>query len=321
MDNDLISVVVPVYNVEKYLNKCVDSIINQTYKKLEIILVDDGSSDTSGEKCDEYLKKDSRIKVYHKKNGGLSDARNYGIDKANGKYIGFVDSDDFIKDDMYAKLYNAIKIYDADVSMCRVIDCYGEIPPIDNSNVQTILLNSHDAIKKVMEAEDISVHAVSKLYKRKIFDDIKFEKDRTTEDGIIMIELLDKCSKIAYVNSIEYFYIHRKNSITSRKFSERNYDVIYAYKKNAKIINQKYTDLSNIAQMRLCWAYFNVLDNMIKSNYPIDKDILNYLRGKTSFILKCPYFTKNRKMLTIILKININLYRILIKKFSKKYME
>ena len=104
-----ISIVVPVYNVEQYLEKCVNSIINQTYKNLEIILVDDGATDSSGNMCDELAKSDNRIKVYHKENGGLSDARNYGVERATGEYIGFVDSDDYIDSEMYEKLYEAIK--------------------------------------------------------------------------------------------------------------------------------------------------------------------------------------------------------------------
>ena len=117
--NELISIIVPVYNVEQYLEKCVCSIINQTYKNLEIILVDDGATDSSGNMCDELAKSDNRIKVYHKENGGLSDARNYGVERATGEYIGFVDSDDYIDSEMYEKLYEAIKKEDVDVAECN----------------------------------------------------------------------------------------------------------------------------------------------------------------------------------------------------------
>ena len=118
--NEKISIIVPVYNVEKYLKKCIDSIVNQTYKNLEIILVDDGATDRSGEICDELAKLDNRIKVYHKKNGGLSDARNYGVERATGSYVGFVDSDDYIDAEMYEKLYEAITKEAADVAECNL---------------------------------------------------------------------------------------------------------------------------------------------------------------------------------------------------------
>jgi len=115
-----ISIVVPVYNVEQYLEKCVNSIINQTYKNLEIILIDDGATDSSGKLCDELAKIDNRIKVYHKENGGLSDARNYGVERATGDYIGFVDSDDCIDSEMYEKLYEAIRKENVDVAECNL---------------------------------------------------------------------------------------------------------------------------------------------------------------------------------------------------------
>ena len=134
MENKLISIIVPVYKVENYLNKCIDSILNQTYKNLEIILVDDGSPDNCGKICDEYAKKDNRIKVIHKENGGLSDARNVALDIAKGEYIGFVDSDDFIEKDMYETLYNLVENYSADissVSFYKVIN--GKIITLRNS--------------------------------------------------------------------------------------------------------------------------------------------------------------------------------------------
>ena len=317
--DDLISIIVPVYNVEKYLKKCVDSIINQTYNNIEILLIDDGSTDNSGKLCDDYKKIDKRIKVYHKKNGGLSDARNYGINKANGKYVGFIDSDDFITKDMYEILYKSITKYDADVSIARVIDCYEIIPEIDNSDAKDCLLNKKEAIKKVMEAEEISVHVVSKLYKKSIFSKIKFEVGRTTEDGIIMIELLDSCKKISYNSSYVYYYIHRENSITTKKFNEKNgYDVIYAYEKNKKIIDEKYPELSSVAEMRLCWAYFRVLDSMVKSNTELDEKIVKYLRKKFVFIMKNKYFTKGRKISMLALKVSKKLYSIIVRKFYQK---
>ena len=126
LTRELISVIVPVYNVEQYLKKCVDSIVNQTYKNLEIILVDDGATDSSGEICDELEKLDNRIKVYHKENGGLSDARNYGVERATGSYVGFVDSDDYIDAEMYEKLYDAITKEAADVAECNLKIVYPE---------------------------------------------------------------------------------------------------------------------------------------------------------------------------------------------------
>lgn len=133
--NDLISIIVPVYNVEKYLNKCIDSIINQTYKNIEIILVDDGSTDNSGKICDEYLLRDSRIKVIHKNNGGLSSARNEGINISSGEYIGFVDSDDWVEPNMYEEMYKKILYSNADI-----VDC-GYWKEYENKSIKYISAN------------------------------------------------------------------------------------------------------------------------------------------------------------------------------------
>ena len=313
---DLISIVVPVYNVEKYLNKCINSLVKQTYKNIEILLIDDGSKDGSLKLCNYYKKNDDRIKVFHKKNGGLSSARNYGIEKAKGKYICFVDSDDFVSEDLCTVLYNSILKYNADVSIGRVVDCYNTIPKVDNSKCNDILLSNEEAIKMVMEAREISVHAVAKLYRKDLFSkQLRFEEGKIAEDAIIMIELLSKCKKVMYNSSFIYYYIHRKNSITTRHFNQKNYDVLYAYKKNKKIIMREFPNLADVAEMRICWANFNVLDNMIRCNEKVDKQIVKYLRGKIKFILKNDCFTKSRKIAIIVLKISVYMYRIVVKLF------
>lgn len=320
--NDLISIIVPVYNVSKYLEKCVYSIVNQTYNNIEIILVDDGSSDDSGKKCDSLSKIDNRIKVFHKENGGLSDARNYGIDKSMGKYVCFVDSDDFVTIDMCEILYNDILKYKTDVSCCTYIDYYDDKTVIKNDDVERYKVSKEEAIRYVMIGDKIPISAVAKLYKKSIFDEIKFEKNRAYEDALIMIELFDKCKNISINTSKVYYYVHRKNSITTSKYNKkRDCDVIFAYEKNKSIIEKKYPDMIEIANMRLCWAYFHVLDNMIRSNYKNNKEIVKYLRDNYTFIMKSKYFTKSRKISMFFLKKSVYLYKLIVKFFSKKYVE
>lgn len=164
-----ISVIVPVYNVEQYLERCVDSIINQTYTNLEIILVNDGSTDNSGKLCDELAKKDERIRVIHKENGGLSDARNRGIEEAESDLVGFIDSDDYIDNDMYEILLKNLNNTDADLSMCALYDVYNNTPEAQVTNKETWKLSSEQAIKMVMEAKILSVTAVNKLYRKSLF--------------------------------------------------------------------------------------------------------------------------------------------------------
>lgn len=313
-----ISVIVPVYNVEKYLNKCIDSIINQTYKNLEIILVDDGSTDSSGEICNQYAKKDDRIKVIHKVNGGLSDARNKGIEVATGEYISFIDSDDYIVENMYEKLISDMTKYNADMVMCRLIDCYGTIPELDkNENVK--LLDVEESIKIVLEAQITSVTVVNKLYNKKIFNELKFPKGKTSEDAYIMIDIIMKCKKIVLDMSQLYYYIHRESSITTGKFNNiTGYDPIKAYEKNYETIKNNYPNLLNLAKMRVIWANFTVLDRMLNSNMKADNNIVEYLRGNLKFVLCNNCFTISRKISAIALKLNIKLYKLCLNLFNKK---
>ncbi|MGJ0706244.1 glycosyltransferase family 2 protein, partial [Enterococcus avium] len=177
-----ISIIVPVYDVEKYLKKCVDSILNQTFKDFELILVDDGSPDNSGAICDQYAEKDSRVRVIHKENGGLSDARNAGIEVARGKYLGFVDSDDFVNEDMYKQLYTSIIENNADLSICGIFDLYEGKTPIKKTE-KKLLLNRNEAMIMIFHGNEISVHAYNKLYKKEIFESLRYPVGKYHEDS------------------------------------------------------------------------------------------------------------------------------------------
>ena len=313
-----ISVIVPVYNVEQYLERCVDSIINQTYTNLEIILVNDGSTDNSGKLCDELAKKDERIRVIHKENGGLSDARNRGIEEAESDLVGFIDSDDYIDNDMYEILLKNLNNTDADLSMCALYDVYNNTPEAQVTNKETWKLSSEQAIKMVMEAKILSVTAVNKLYRKSLFTDLKFEVGKIAEDAFIMIKLLDKCEKIVATNEKKYYYVHRENSITTQKFSTKFLNVIEAYEQNRNIILEKYPKLKDVAQTRMSWAYFYVLDRLLlDDNYndkELENNLISYLKDHRKDILNDPLFTKGRKIGFIALLLNRNLYRKLIEK-------
>lgn len=254
MDNHLISVIVPVYKVEPYLRKCVDSILNQTYRNLEVILVDDGSPDKCGEICDEYAARDPRVKVIHKANGGLSDARNAGLDICKGRYIAFVDSDDWIEPEMYQRLYELLVRFNADMSVGGVADDieengrtytsqksnYGQ-EPFSESNVE--------AMKRFFEN---SWASWDKLYRRELFDNIRFPVGEINEDEAIVLHLLDRCKTVCYTSELFYHYMKRINSgsITMAPFSPSD----LAWKKNCAFnlsyIRSKYPDLEPFAAKR-----------------------------------------------------------------------
>ena len=191
----LISVIIPVYNVEKYLKICLESVVNQTYKNLEIIIVNDGSTDNSLNIMNKY-KSDKRVKIYSKENGGLSSARNYGIDNSHGEFISFIDSDDYISNDFIEKLYKQIKCDNSDISMCRYIR-------EENKFTHTYVakkLNSEDVLEKILYQDDQTLYSVAawnKLYRKEIFNDIRYPYGKYNEDMFIICEIMKKVKQIS----------------------------------------------------------------------------------------------------------------------------
>lgn len=217
----LISVVVPIYNVEKYLNRCIDSIVNQTYKNLEIILVDDGSPDKCAVLCDEWKTKDERIKVIHKKNGGLSDARNAGIDIAKGEYIAFVDSDDYIETGMYETMINEMIKNDCQISCCgRNIVSEGSISQ-QHTLTTTRVFEREEAIKELLSYGCIEEAAWDKLYLKKLFDDIRFPKGELNEDIAIMPWIINKSNRVVHIGKSFYNYCQNPGTITKSGYSKK----------------------------------------------------------------------------------------------------
>ena len=312
MNEEKISIIVPVYNVEAYLERCVESILKQTYTNLEILLVNDGSTDKSGELCDKLALRDHRIRVIHKENGGLSDARNRGIDEASSNLIGFIDSDDYIDEDMYETLYRQMVASKADLSMCGHYDVYHQIPEKQVAEIKTWELMPEEAIKMVMEAKILSVTAVNKLYKKALFEQLRFRIGKIAEDAFIMVDLIHQCSKIVATNEKKYYYVHRENSITTQKFSLKFLNVIEAYEQNDEIISENYPDLYDVAIMRLNWAYFYVLDRLLVDNDFKDKvledRLISYLKKNKKSILMDSRFTRARKMSFLALCLSRKLY-------------
>ena len=223
MDKALISVIIPVYKVEKYLDKCVESIVNQTYKNLEILLVDDGSPDNCPKMCDDWAKKDDRIKVIHKENAGVSMARNTGIDNASGEYIAFVDSDDYILPTMYEKLLESAEQNNSDIVMCRFSNVYEDGRAKDNfeKNLLTVnsksifsnyLLTEVDEREDVIYADGIMGNVWRLLIKKGAIGQLRFEKYTIAEDLLFLIKLIKPSTKISVVDECLYCYLQRENS-------------------------------------------------------------------------------------------------------------
>lgn len=262
---DKISIIVPIYKVEKYLKKCIDSIINQTYSNLEIILVDDGSPDNCPNICDEYAKKDNRIIVIHKKNGGLSDARNVGIEQATGKYISFIDSDDYITNDYIEYLYKLITSYDGDVSIILPQIFYDEQDRVIISNKKEIIkvYDSKTALLTMLYQKEFDTSAWGKLYKTDLFNDIKFPVGKLYEDISTIYKTFLNSDTIVYSNQKKYYYLKRKDSIMGRSFKEKDMDYIYQAESMYNSVKFMDNEIEIAARCRLINANFSVLRKIL----------------------------------------------------------
>lgn len=317
--DDLISVVVPVYNVEKYLCRCIDSIVYQTYKKLEIILVDDGSTDDSGNICDFYSKQDKRIKVIHKKNGGLSDARNTGIKKAKGKYITFIDSDDFINKHYISILYNNLIKYNADISCCNFKIFNNKLPRYDiiqRKEKLVNLFNSEDAINNMFYEKQINNSASCKIYKTSLFKNIFYPLDIYFEDMATTYRIFQKAKIITFIDDGLYYYYQRNDSIlhqiNMKKLNDLKYVISYINDDLGATDKYKKSILA-----RTINAYFYIYRNV--KDAEIKKESKNFILNNRRKVLLDKKISKKTKIGLILSYISFDLVNLIFK--TKEYIK
>ena len=324
MKKDLISVIVPVYNVESYIKRCIDSIINQSYNNLEIILVDDGSTDNSGNICDSYKKIDARIKVIHKKNGGLSSARNAGIEISNGDYIAFVDSDDFIDKEMYEDLHKNAK-----ESGCKIVTCSYKYV-YDNDKI----VNKHkklykkkydffEAIKEMNTYENFDMSACTKLFQKELFNEIRFPIGKLSEDYYIMYLLFEKAGSVYFISNDYYNYFQRVNSITKSK--NINMDFMYASYEQMIYLEGKYPkQLKSIVRSAFISSNLTVYDYYLKKNMKCPKKLLlemkKNIKDNYKYLDKAKMYGIKKKIQFILFKYSVPLYNVVFYIYNcKKY--
>lgn len=290
-DITLVSVIVPVYNVEDFVGKCLKSITQQSYENLDIVVVDDGSTDGSGRICDEFAKNDKRITVFHKENGGLSDARNFGIKKAKGELIAFIDSDDWVKKDYISVMYRAMNRADTDIAICG----YNNVKP------QEATMGGEDAtVKLLTKQENIDIVAWNKLYKKSLFveNEIYFPVGKKHEDALTTYKILAKARKVTYVSQSLYEYIKRKNSIMSEGKIEKRLLMREVAANEAVKYFSNNVDLKQAAEISLLLAEYALLDFAISGK--IDK---KYGEAATKWIKENRKEFNDNKYLTSKLKV------------------
>lgn len=286
-----ISVIVPVYKVEKYINRCIDSILNQTYKNIEIILVDDGSPDNCGEICDKYAEKDNRIKVFHKKNEGVSIARNIGIENANGSYITFVDSDDYIGENYLLELYRMCIDNKSEISICGFKSEINNII-IDNKKIIKKKMNSKEALKELFKERIYYGNVWAKMFKRNIIENIKFDhKLEIGEDLDFCYQSFKKAENI-YVDTskMQYYYFVRNNSVTTEKYSQKWKKEIELCENIIGRVKKDYPNIEGYAIKRYIRINYSCIINLLKNDSANEKEYQelknNILKYKQNGIYK-----------------------------------
>lgn len=280
-----ISIIIPVYNVEKYLVACIESIIHQTYQNLEIILVNDGSTDNCPQICDDYAQKDERIKVIHKKNGGLSDARNAGYEAVTGEYIAFVDSDDLIAEDCYHTLLRISVEYNADIVECDFVKFVNQNELIDFDSTNLVEEFDTEQGLEMLIKEQLKQVVWNKLYKKRLVNKLLFEKGKIHEDEFWTYKVLANAKKIVKISQVLCFYRQQHESIMAEKYNLKRLQGLEAREERIDFIANKFPKLIPVAVQSFWYSALYNYQNIIKNSY-LDsnclyrKEILNKIKNR-----------------------------------------
>ena len=317
----LVSIIVPVYNVINYLDRCVSSICQQSYKDIEILLVDDGSTDASGKRCDELAKEDERITVFHKPNGGLSDARNFAMDRAKGAYLTFIDSDDYIGTDYVKALVELADKYDVRMSVVGMIPTYSEDKEFAASdNISVEKLSFEEAFGRMCCWDGFGVTACAKLYHKSLFEEIRFPAGKLYEDLDTIPWVLEKCDSIAMSSENLYYYYQRPGSIVNGRVTLRNFTMIDTMRRLVDHFGKRYPRLKEYAELRAIRGTLTTL-----AEPALDQDdyyeLMTVYRDSFSDILERaqtnPYLSKMRKLQAKLILNNLSLHRTVFRTIKK----
>ncbi len=336
----LITVIIPVYNVAKLLERCVKSVLAQTYSHLEIILVDDGSTDMSGAFCDVFAKQDSRIKVIHQKNQGLSAARNAALEFVQGEFVTFVDSDDAVHPQMIETLHRLCEQHQTKMSICSFSEVYDHhLPSAQPVNAPTLLLNTTSCLVTMLCEQDFSMSAWGKLYARLLFQGVRFPVGKLYEDVGTTYKLVLKCSEVAFTPAPLYYYYQNQNSITQQAFSMQKLDLLTltdqmcddltSWSKTRPESDQR--QIANLVRKRRMHARFSILRQMVmvdpdtlpsperKNFLNTRQEIVQYLRHHRQDILKNPLASRRDQLAMRSLQLGLPVFKFAWQKYASKH--
>ena len=311
-----VSVIVPVYNVEKYLRRCIDSILAQTYGDIEVILVDDGSTDESNKICREYKDRDKRIKLVIKENGGLSSARNAGLKKASGNYVVFIDSDDYVCNEYIERLVELVRLNDAEMAVVGLELVTSGRPKLKDIKTQVEILDSRNALERMLLEKDFSVSANGKIYKRGLFSSIEYPEGRLYEDNGCTYKLIMRSKRIVCSNEKLYYYCIREKSITSSGFNIQKMDYIELTDAACEEIIGIFPGLSEACKCRMATVRISILRQMLNAKLSNGeavkkRKIIAWLKENRRFLLKSKLASKKIKLSLTALSLGENLLKLM----------
>ena len=316
LDHILISIIVPIYNVEAFLPQCIDSLLAQTHPNIEIILVDDGSPDRSGQICDRYAAAHANIRVIHKPNGGLSSARNAGIDAAKGAYIGFVDSDDFVSETMFRSLLEAAVLHNAQIVACGryLTDEEGTVTAQAFTLDRPKFYPTKDAMREILVSGQLDVAAWDKLYLAEVFDGIRFPEGEINEDAAIIFNLLDRASGVVHIGAAMYYYRCRSGSITKSGYKPNKIQALEHAEQIQAFLADRYPELAPCCQQYLAYTCCHQLSLLLKDPVAMNayrnhyKQYIRHLDRNFVSLLTSPNIRKTWKIQSLLMV--FRLYRL-----------
>lgn len=322
MKNPLISVIIPIYNVSQYLNRCLKSVADQTYKNLEIILVNDGSTDNSMGIIKKWARKDCRIKVINQKNKGLSGARNTGIKFAKGDYLTFIDADDYVTNDYVSYLYGLLKQnnFKSNLAICSLIKVFADSNKTQNmGNGKITTLSGKNCLEKMCYDDLVDTCAYAKLGKRTLYDENFFPEGKLFEDIGSTYKLFEKCNTVECGFEGKYYYVIRNNSIVTSKFTMKKLDLLEMTDQMAHDVTKRYPDLESATKRRQVYARFSTLNQTLseKNVEDVQKKLIEYIKENMKELINNPLLPRRDRMAYFLLEFGLPIYSFAWKQYLK----
>ncbi|MDR3052839.1 MAG: glycosyltransferase [Coriobacteriales bacterium] len=317
-----VSVIIPVYNIEAYLARCLESVLAQTYEDFEVFLVDDGSGDSSAALCREYCSRDTRFTLIQKENGGLSSARNAGLDAARGTYVAFIDGDDSIHPRMLEVLHRSLEQTGSDIAVCDYYEVFGTRVEAYYGVEEHFVCDNQEAYGIFLLGKKTGASVCTKMFRLSSIGGLRFKEGIICEDAHFDSQLMGSIKSVSFELEPLYYYHHRQNSISTRGFDTRSMDTVRVYEQVYTMVHSEFPKLLSQALFRLEWAYFFVFDQLLlQEDYraaPNFEELYGFLKSHSWDVVRNADFRKSRRIAALALRVGVSCYRFLLLRNNKR---